>query len=50
MKLFVLLILCADALAMYATLCVLPTSVLGALIFIDTVLLAGLCLTILLDL
>lgn len=49
MKLFVLLILCADALAMYTALRVLPASVLGALIFIATVLLAGLCLTILLD-
>lgn len=34
---------------MYTALRVLPASVLGALIFIATVLLAGLCLTILLD-
>ena len=50
MKLFVLLILCADALAIYATLCVFPASVLGAVSFIALVFLADLCVATLLDL
>lgn len=50
MKSLVLLILCADALAMYAALCVFPASVLGALIFIATILLAALSFATLLDL
>ena len=49
MKSLVLLFLCADALAMYATLCVFPASVLGAVSFIAMVLLAVLCLATLLD-
>ena len=50
MKAAILLSLCVDLLAMYATLCVLPASFLGALLFIGTVLCAILGSSILLDL